>query len=92
MVADRKNLIMKYLLLLFSITYFVANAQQFTAFSPDKNIRLSVNLPAGGEFTYSVNYKTHSVILPSSLGMKLKDPAVNLNQFKLVSVDSSTYD
>ena len=83
---------MKHLLVLCSIIYSFANAQQFTTFSPDKNIRLSVNLQGSGEFTYSVNYKTHSVILPSSLGMKLKDPAVNLNQFTLVNVDSSTYD
>ncbi|MGZ3950161.1 MAG: glycoside hydrolase family 97 protein [Flavisolibacter sp.] len=83
---------MKYLLFLLSIIYSVADAQQFTTFSPDKNIRLNVNLQGGGEFTYSVNYKTHSVILPSSLAMKLKEPTVNLNQFTLVSVDSSTYD
>jgi len=83
---------MKYLLAAFTTICFVVNAQQFATSSPDGNIRLAVNLSANGDFTYAVNYKTHSVILPSSLAIKLKEPAVNLNQFKLVKVDSSTYD
>jgi glucan 1,4-alpha-glucosidase len=32
------------------------------------------------------------VILPSSLGMKLKEPAVNLNRFNLIKIDSAVYD
>jgi hypothetical protein len=83
---------MKNLLVLLTTIALTANAQQFTTTSPDGNIRLTTGLSASGEFTYTVNYKTYSVILPSLLGMKLKEPAVNLNQFKLVKVDSSIYD
>jgi hypothetical protein len=83
---------MKNLLVLLTTIALTANAQQFATTSPDGNIRLATGLSANGEFTYAVNYKTHVVILPSLLGMKLKEPAVNLNQFKLVKVDSSTYD
>ena len=83
---------MKYLLVFFTTICLASNAQQFTTTSPDGNIRLTTGLSANGDFTYTVNYKTHTVILPSSLGMKFKEPAVNLNQFKLVKVDSSTYD
>lgn len=83
---------MKSLLVILTTICLAADAQQFTTFSPDGNIRLTTGLSATGDFTYAVNYKTHTVILPSSLGMKLKEPAVNLNQFKLVKIDSSTYD
>jgi glucan 1,4-alpha-glucosidase len=83
---------MKYLLAAFTTICFAAHAQQFTTLSPGGNIRLTVNLSANGEINYVVNYKTYPVILSSSLGMKLKEPAVNLNQFKLAKVDSSTYD
>src|SRR5690348_16240095 len=83
---------MKNLLVLLTTIALTANAQQFTTSSPDGNVRLTTGLSFSGDFTYAVNYKTHSVILPSSLGMKLKEPAVNLNQFKLVKIDSSTYD
>ena len=83
---------MKSLLVILTTICFAANAQQFTTFSPDGTIRLATNLSADGDFTYTVNYKTRPVILSSSLGMKLKEPAKNLNQFKLVKVDSSNYD
>lgn len=83
---------MKNLLVLLTTIAITANAQQFTTTSPDGNIRLTTGLSSNGDFTYAINYKTHPVILPSFLGMKLKEPAVNLNQFKLVKVDSSTYD
>ena len=83
---------MKNLLVLLTTIALTANAQQVTTTSPDGNIRLTTNVSGNGEFTYTVNYKTRAVILPSSLGMKFKEPAVNLNQFKLLRVDSSTYD
>jgi glucan 1,4-alpha-glucosidase len=83
---------MKNLLVLLTTIALTANAQQVSTTSPDGNIRLITNVSGNGEFTYTVNYKTHSVILSSSLGMKLKEPAVNLNQFRLIKLDSSTYD
>jgi glucan 1,4-alpha-glucosidase len=82
----------KYLLLLLTATNLAAEAQQFRSTSPDGTIELSVSLLANGELTYSIAYKTHAVVLPSSLGMKFKEPEINLNQFRVVSVDSSTYD
>lgn len=83
---------MKYLFLLFIAFSLTSRAQEFKTVSPDGNILLSVDLSANGNIRYTVNYKTHAVILPSSLSMKLKEPAINLNQFKLIKVDSSVYD
>lgn len=82
----------KYIILLFLVTAFTAKAQQFKTNSPDNAVQLIVALSAKGEVSYTLNYKNKPVILPSSLSMKLKEPAVNLNQFKLVKPDSSTYD
>jgi glucan 1,4-alpha-glucosidase len=83
---------MKYLLCILTTVCTVANAQQFSTFSPDHNIALKMDLRPNGSFNYSVNYKTHPVVLLSTLGMKLKEPTVNLTQFTLVKIDSSTYD
>jgi len=83
---------MKFLLLLSLVTSLVVNAQQFTTKSPDGTIQLLANLSPDGNVTYSVNYNSRAVILPSSLGIKFKEPAVNLQQFKLVKVDTSNYD
>jgi glucan 1,4-alpha-glucosidase len=83
---------MKYLLCILTSICTAANAQQISTSSPDHKIALNVNVKANGNFTYSVNYKAQPVILPSTLGMKLKEPAILLDQFKLVKVDSSSYD
>src|SRR5215203_3920219 len=83
---------MKYLLLLCVVTSAAVKAQHLKTTSPDGAIQLSVNFTPDGNVTYSVNYKSRAVILPSGLGIKFKEPAVNLRQFKLINTDSSTYD
>ena len=83
---------MKYLLLLCVVTSAAVKAQHLKTTSPDGAIQLSVNFTPDGNVTYSVNYKSRAVILPSGLGIKFKEPAVNLRQFKLINIDSSTYD
>lgn len=83
---------MKYLLAFFTIISLTVHAQEFKTVSPDGNILLGINLSANGNISYTVNYKNHAVMLPSFMGMKLKEPEVNLNQFRLVQVDSSVYD
>lgn len=69
-----------------------AKAQQFRISSPDNYIQLAVSLSANGEVSYTVNYKNKPVVLPSSLGMRLKEPEANLSRFSLVKFDSSVYD
>ncbi len=83
---------MKYLLAFFTVIGLTVHAQEFKTVSPDGNILLGINLSENGNISYTVNYKSHVVMLPSFLGMKLKEPEVNLNQFKLIQVDSSVYD
>ena len=83
---------MKYLLLFCLVTSLAVKAQQVKTVSPDGAIQLSVILNQNGNITYSLNYKSRPVILQSTLGMKFKEPAVNLQQFKLLKIDSSAYD
>jgi hypothetical protein len=83
---------MKYLLLFCLVTSLAVKAQQVKTVSPDGAIQLSVILNQNGNITYSLNYKSRPVILQSTLGMKFKKPAVNLQQFKLLKIDSSAYD
>ena len=83
---------MKYLLLFCLVTSLAVKAQQVKTISPDGAIQLSVTLNQNGNITYSVNYKSQQVILPSILGIKFKEPVVNLQQFKLLKIDSSAYD
>lgn len=82
----------KYLLLLMAFIALKASAQQISLSSPDGNVRLNVSLAATGELSYSLNYKNRPVLLPSTLGMQFKDPAVSLTQFTMVKADSSSYD
>lgn len=68
-------------------------AQQSVAVSsPDKAIVLKTSISATGNFQYSVSYKKTTFIEPSTLGFSLSKPKVNLTQFSIVAVDSSTVD
>ena len=60
--------------------------------SPNGNIQLVVTTSGNGEFQYAINYKNKPVILPSSVGIKFKEPAVHLKQFTIVKTDTSTFD
>jgi hypothetical protein len=86
---------------LFKISAFIGmmalplllEAQQSVSISsPDKAIVLKTSVSAAGHFQYSVSYKKTAFIEPSALGFSLSRPKVNLTQFSLVSVDSSTVD
>jgi hypothetical protein len=70
----------------------IANAQTLSGQSPDGAIRLTTELSANGELSYSVSFKGRAVVLPSALYMQLKEPAVALANFSLEKADSSAYD
>jgi hypothetical protein len=83
----------KYLLVLLVFLCLQTYAQQsINLSSPDGNIQLSAGLYAGGELSYSITYKNRPVILPSGLSMKFKEPDVELKQFTLQAIDSSSHD
>ena len=70
---------------------FYAQAQKMNLSSPHNKMFLSVSLEQG-QLTYALKHQQHHVLLPSSLAIVLKDPAVELRQFELVKADSFLYD
>jgi hypothetical protein len=85
-------MIKKISLLLLLANCYTANAQKMSLSSPDGNIKLSVISSAAGELQYTVSYKNKPVVLPSSLGLTFKEPAVDLKRFSVVHIDSTTHD
>ncbi|MER3463687.1 MAG: alpha-glucosidase [Chitinophagaceae bacterium] len=84
---------MKYLKLL--LLFLISNAmqaQQNSISSPDDNIVLTTSIATDGTLNYTVQYKNRNVILPSTLSMKFKEPAVELKQFTLVNAATCSYD
>ena len=79
-------------LLLFLLGSYTLNAQKMNIVSPDGNIRLMITTTGTGQLLYAVNYKNKPVVLPSSMGIKFKEPAVHLKQFSVVKTDTSTFD
>ena len=78
------------LLTIFSIT---TNAQkQNLILSSNGPVQLMTHVQADGSFVYAVYYKNKPVIANSSLGIDLSKPAISLNQFNLLSVDSTMVD
>jgi hypothetical protein len=63
-----------------------------TLFSPNHNIRLTVNRQSDGQLKYGVYYKQKFFIKPSALAMKLSKPDVLLNKFDIVRADQKQLD
>lgn len=82
----------KIFLLLFVAVCSLAQGQSFSVTSFDGKIRLTTTLAANGAFSYQLSYKNRAVMFPSSLGIRFKEPKVDLSKFSLVKVDSSTFD
>lgn len=81
------------LVILFATLLFSANANQTIPFlSSDKNTKLELNWQSSGELSYQLLYKGKMVIAPSSLGMVLNNPALELTKFVLEGIDSSSLD
>lgn len=81
------------LLFLSLIFCFTASADNtITVSSPDGNQQLSVILRSSGAVQYQLSYKGKTVIAPSALGMKFKNPDLLLTEFDLKAADSTVVD
>ena len=74
----------KYIAISFLLLVFFSNAQ--TVQSPSKQITLDFKLIENGKPTYSVTYKNKPVIVPSRLGIKLKEGGDLMDGFSIDSV------
>ncbi|RYY41397.1 MAG: glycoside hydrolase family 97 protein [Chitinophagaceae bacterium] len=75
----------RYLSLLLAMLCLQASAQSYDLRSPDGNLRLSVTIDADGLLRYALHYKNREVLQPGTLGITLKEPSVNLNQFRWIA-------
>ena len=59
--------------------------------SPDGNVQLNFSINNGIP-VYQINYKGHSIIKESKLGLELKDQDNLLSDFKVIQTESSTFE
>ncbi|MGI8598339.1 MAG: glycoside hydrolase family 97 protein [Chitinophagaceae bacterium] len=79
-------------LLFVSVSLQVYAQQNLQIASPDNHQKLVVTISPNGNVNYSLSYKNKAVIQPSALSMKFSEPAVDLNTFSIVRIDSSLHD
>jgi hypothetical protein len=80
-------------LLLALTTSAVLYAQQsLKTFSPSGYIQLETVLNNTGELQYRLLFKNKEAVGLSSLGLRLSTPAIELNRFSVVSIDSTSKD
>ena len=76
---------------LFALTAVFAG-KSINMFSFDGRLRLLLESDEAGGLRYALYFKNQSVVKPSALGFKLVDNNTVLNEFEVVSIDSSTTD
>ncbi|RYY90952.1 MAG: glycoside hydrolase family 97 protein [Chitinophagaceae bacterium] len=82
----------RFLLLILAGLCAEAHAQSYALRSPDSNQQLSVDLQHDGTLVYSLRHKSRMVLRPSALGITLKEPAVDLSKFTLVTTENFSRD
>ena len=60
--------------------------------SPGKKCSLQIHQSIDGRIQYALSYKNQPVVLPSGLGFTLNRPALELDRFDILQVDSIGYD
>ncbi len=83
---------MKSLLAFLFIAVFITASTAQTIHSPNKKLTLSFSLSADGEPTYQLSFRKKNVILPSTLGIELKDQPPFINGFSIAKIESSLVD
>ncbi len=71
-------------------SFVVSNAE--TVVSPNGVVKLDFNLSEKGEPTYAVNFGEKNVILPSHMGLELKNLPDLMNGFKIANTSTSSFE
>jgi len=66
--------------------------QSLKTFSPSGYIQLETVLNNTGELQYRLLFKNKEAVGLSSLGLRLSTPAIELNRFSVVNIDSTSKD
>jgi len=84
--------LLKTLFLSFAAILLVTTSTAEELKSPSATVALTFTLAEGGVPTYSLTYKGRPVILPSKLGLELKDVPSLMDGFTLADSKTSTFD
>lgn len=79
-------------ILLFLLIFFRLGATEINIASPGNQVMLSLMHGNNGMLMYSVQFKGKNVLSASSLGFRFKSPEAVLQEFDILSVDSSLHD
>lgn len=71
-------------------SFVVSNAE--TVVSPNGVVKLDFNLSEKGEPTYAVNFGEKNVILPSHMGLELKNLPDLMDGFKIANTSTSSFE
>ncbi|MCG7856050.1 glycoside hydrolase family 97 protein [Flavihumibacter sp.] len=85
--------IIKYLVALFSsfmVAFPVYALEKIVIHSKNASIQLVLQNDGEGNFHYTVNYMGEEIIAPSHIGFRLNKPAVSLQKFDRLSIDTSS--
>ena len=75
--------------LLLCLIFVGLNAQDM--YSPSKNIKVTFNINKKGQPTYQVNYKNNPVVLPSIMGLSIKDANNLTNDFEVTKTETLSF-
>ena len=75
--------------LLLGLIFVGLNAQDM--YSPSKNIKVTFNINKKGQPTYQVNYKNNPVVLPSIMGLSIKDANNLTNDFEVTKTETLSF-
>ena len=75
--------------LLLCLIFVGLNAQDM--YSPSKNIKVTFNINKKGQPTYQVNYKNNPVVIPSIMGLSIKDANNLTNDFEVTKTETLSF-
>ena len=75
--------------LLLCLIFVGLNAQDM--YSPSKNIKVTFNINKKGQPTYQVKYKNNPVVLPSIMGLSIKDANNLTNDFEVTKTETLSF-
>lgn len=83
---------MKHLLSIIVVVLLASPMHAQTIHSPNKKLSLTFSHSSAGEPTYRLDFGKKAIVLPSKLGIELKDQASFIKGFTITKVESSRVD
>lgn len=91
-IHQREFLYMQKFVFLLLISALSLNISAQKIFIHKQSVQLTAEVKPNGILQYGVSFKDKPVVLPSSFSFNIDKPATKLDRFKLIGVDSSSFD